>query len=168
MEIWKPVVGYEDAYEVSSRGKVRSVDRVTERGAKLRGVPLTEFKTPHGYVRVGLCKHGKTRTTLVHPLVLEAFVGPRPAGSDCRHLNDVPDDNRIENLAWGSRSENVYDSVRNGSHINARKTHCIRGHAFAGANLYIAKQTGKRQCKQCASDGQRRRISAKRKEAEIA
>ena len=167
MEIWKPVVGYEGTYEVSNRGRVRSIDRINYRGVKLKGVELTQFRTPHGYVRVGLCKFGKTRTTLVHPLVLEAFVGPRPEGSDCRHLNDKPDDNRVENLAWGSRSQNQYDSVRNGSHINARKVRCIRGHEFAGGNLYIAPKTGKRQCKRCASDAQRRRISEKRKRREM-
>lgn len=164
MEIWKPVVGYEGMYEVSNRGKVRSIDRTNYRGSRLKGVVLTQFRTPHGYMRVGLCKFGNTRTTLVHPLVLEAFVGPRPVGSDCRHLNDKPDDNRVENLAWGSRSQNVHDSVSNGSHINARKKRCIRGHELIGENLYIAPRTGKRQCKRCASDAQRVRISKKRRD----
>lgn len=163
MESWKQVVGYEGIYEVSNRGSVRSVDRVSSSGSRLKGVTLTQFKTPHGYVRVGMCKLGKTRTVLVHPLVLEAFVGPRPGGSDCRHLNDKPDDNRLENLRWGSRSQNTYDSVRNGSHINARKTHCKRGHPFAGNNLYVVAKTGKRQCKTCASEAQKVRINNRKR-----
>lgn len=161
-EYWKPVVGYEGLYEVSNRGGVRSVDRISSAGSRLKGVTLAQFKTPHGYIRVGMCKQGETKTLLVHPLVLEAFVGPRPDGSDCRHLNDQPDDNRVENLQWGTRSQNTYDSVRNGSHINARKTHCIRGHEFSGSNLYIAPKSGKRQCKTCSSDGQRNRIKKRR------
>lgn len=154
-EVWLPVVGYEGIYEVSSIGRVRSIDRISSSGSRLKGKLMTPFSTPHGYLRVGLCRDGKTKTTLVHPLVLEAFVGPRPKGADCRHLNDVPDDNRVENLRWGSRSMNLFDNVRNGNHINARKTHCIRGHLLAGDNLYLVKRSGKRQCKRCASDRQK-------------
>lgn len=164
MEIWRPVVGHEGLYEVSSHGGVRSVDRISSSGSRLEGVTLTQFKTPHGYLRVGMSKFGKTRTMLVHPMVLEAFVGPRPAGEDCRHLNDKPDDNRVENLQWGTRSQNIYDSVRNGSHINARKTQCIRGHSLSGANLYIAPKSGKRGCKTCAADSQRARTNKRRQE----
>lgn len=162
MERWKAIVGYEGIYEVSSLGGVRSLDRYSSSGRRLKGATLPQFRTPHGYLRVGLCKQGKTRTELVHPLVLEAFVGPRPEGCDCCHLNDVPDDNRLENLRWGTRSQNILDSVRNGNHINARKTHCIRGHQLSGANLYVAEKTGKRHCKTCASDSQKRRLALKR------
>jgi hypothetical protein len=50
----------------------------------------------------------------VAALVLETFVGPRPEGHVAMHLNDDPSDNRLENLKWGTRSENVRDSVSKG------------------------------------------------------
>jgi len=66
------------------------------------------------YPRVTLCDKGKRTRTRVHVLVLLAFAGPRPEGFHARHLNDDPEDNRIENLRWGTASENVEDTRRNG------------------------------------------------------
>lgn len=69
----------------------------------------------HGYPSVGLRRNGKTYTgQRVHVLVLTAFIGPRPAGMVSRHLNDIPTDNRLENLAWGTQKDNLEDSRRNG------------------------------------------------------
>lgn len=50
----------------------------------------------------------------IHHAVLLAFVGKRPEGAEARHLNDEPDDNRSENLVWGTRRENMADRIRNG------------------------------------------------------
>jgi len=84
----------------------------------------------NGYRTVGLFTAGRIhRSVYVHRLVLEAFVGPCPEGMECRHLNGVRSDNRIENLAWGTHEENLNDReahhgyryVRRGSgHPNAR------------------------------------------------
>lgn len=57
---------------------------------------------------------GKGRTKDVHDLVLTAFVGPRPAGSLGLHWNDIPTDNRLENLRWGTKRDNSLDALRNG------------------------------------------------------
>ncbi len=65
-----------------------------------------------GHIKVTL----KGKAALVHRLMLEAFVGPCPPGMQCRHIDGNPANNRIENLAWGTRSENVMDAVRHGTH----------------------------------------------------
>jgi hypothetical protein len=54
---------------------------------------------------------GHKRTVRVHRLVWSAFNGPIPPGLDVRHLNHQPHDNRLENLAVGTRAENIHDSV---------------------------------------------------------
>lgn len=56
---------------------------------------------------------GKFRRRRVHRMVLLAHVGLPKNGEECRHLNDVKLDNRAQNLAWGTRSENVIDSYKN-------------------------------------------------------
>jgi hypothetical protein len=62
----------------------------------------------------------------VHRLVLEAFVGPCPPGMECRHLNGVRTDNRLVNLAWGTKQENAADVRRHGHfafgsrHVNSK------------------------------------------------
>lgn len=140
MTKWLPVVGYEGDYEVSDDGQVRSLLRakphVLRPGIMKRG----------GYPHVSL--RGKTRT--VHTLMLEAFVGPRPAGDihGC-HKDDVPDHNVISNLEWGTRSKNYLDAVRNGRHVNASKTHCKWGHEFTPENTKPQSGGRGRACRAC-------------------
>lgn len=68
----------------------------------------------------------------------------------CRHLNGNPYDNRLENLAWGTPSENMLDKVRHGTHHNAIKTHCPRQHQLIEPNLVLSHlRQGKRRCLAC-------------------
>lgn len=113
-EVWKPVVGFEGVYEVSNMGRVRSLDRLTTQRAKgggtceryRKGVLLRPGKATAGHLTVAL---GRGNSRLVHHLVLEAFVGPKPPGLECRHLNGVENDNRLENLRWDTRGNNSRD-----------------------------------------------------------
>jgi hypothetical protein len=67
-----------------------------------------------GHRLVGLRRGGIYKSKSVHRLVLEAFVGPCPPGFVCRHINGDPDDNRLENLSWGTISENAIDRSAHG------------------------------------------------------
>jgi hypothetical protein len=69
-----------------------------------------------GYLRTCF----KKRTYYVHNLVLEAFVGPRPAGMECRHINGDRKDCRLENLAWGTKLENASDKIRHGTCVRLK------------------------------------------------
>ena len=119
MEVWKSVLGYKGIYEVSDRGRVRSVDRVIDGGRGGRrnqpGCAMATTLDLWGYPRLGLNRDGGTSTRSVHSLVLEAFVGPRPDGLECAHENGVKTDNRPENLRWATRTENEGDKVGHGT-----------------------------------------------------
>lgn len=153
-EQWKPVLGFEGLYEVSDRGRVRSVDRVLVksdgRRMTIKG-KLLKGGTNQGYVSHKM--QGVTKFT--HIMVLEAFVGPRPPGMQVRHLNDIKDDNRLSNLRWGTSSENAKDRVRNGIHPMARKTHCPQGHEYTPENTYLYGT--RRSCKTCNQERARER-----------
>ena len=123
-EEWRPIPGHE-GYEASSTGAIRSLRRLTPHVLR----PWTH-KTGHLSVSLG---RGHKHT--VHSLVALTFHGPRPAGLDIRHLNSDPADNRPENLAYGTRSENQRDSVLAGTHPHAKKTHCPRGHEYTPENI---------------------------------
>jgi hypothetical protein len=66
------------------------------------------IKTRLGYYDVCLEDRKQYR---VHRLVLEAFIGPCPKGMECRHIDGKPTNNRLENLAWGTRKENIQDKL---------------------------------------------------------
>ena len=133
VESWRPVVGWEGFYEVSSHGRVRSIDRIHHSRAgytqKYRGRMLRPNLT-HGYWGVTLSRDTIPSTRKVHHLVLEAFVGPRPEGMEACHINGIRNDARLSNLRWGTHSSNTLDQVRHGTHAEARKTHCPRGHVY--------------------------------------
>lgn len=101
---WRKVNGW--PYEVSETGRVRRIDT----GRELKG---TRVRSGHRVVALQL--HGYRETTGIHRLVLAAFDRPSKPGEQCRHLNGVPDDNRLENLAWGSALENQRDRKEHGT-----------------------------------------------------
>jgi hypothetical protein len=68
----------------------------------------------NGYPTVQLCRRGGASTRTVHRVVLEAFVGFRPPGYECRHLDGDRTNNRLENICWGTPQENEADKVRHG------------------------------------------------------
>jgi len=112
----KPIPGFPN-YVVSADGVVYS-NRVY--GSKTRRTgpwwvmkPKTRAKYKHTYVDL-FREVGKPERFFVHQLVLLAFVGPCPEGEEVRHLNDVGNDNRLENLEYGTRKENLADAMRNG------------------------------------------------------
>lgn len=157
-EQWRPVVGYEGAYEVSDLGRVRSLDRITDRGRRWRGRLMTPATMPAGYQVVTLWRDGAQRTHLVHRLVLTAFVGPQSARTEVRHGDGDPANNALTNLAWGTHSENQHDQVAHGTHHHAAKDRCPAGHPYDEANTYHYPGRPHRGCRAC-----RRRWSTSRK-----
>jgi hypothetical protein len=164
MERWKPVVGFEDYYEVSDLGRVRSLARTCRNSVGTYQLkprilkPRPDGRSKGGighHVAVCLAVDGNTTQRQVHVLVLEAFVGPRPMKHETRHLNGIPNDNRLSNLTWGTAAENRADTLRHGTHLRGSckanaKLHeidipLIRAANAAGASHYeLARQYGVR------------------------
>lgn len=115
---WRTVVGF-PTHSVSNDGRVR-------RGPYI----LKGFLDDKGYPAV----HFGGDMKRIHRLVAAAFLGPRPDGTEVRHLNGVRADSRPENLAYGTRAENMQDALTHGTHYQAYKTHCVHGHPFDEEN----------------------------------
>ena len=138
MSNWKDIAGYEGLYQVSDGGQVRSLDRVSCYGRRLKGRTLRA--TPNdksGHLAVGLWSQGKQRTLYVHRLVAAAFIGPCPDGQEVRHGANGIGDNSVGNLCYGTRSENLLDCRRDGT----KGTPVVRGDGVEFANMAIAAES---------------------------
>jgi DNA-binding XRE family transcriptional regulator len=102
MSRWLPVPDYEGLYEVSDNGQVRRNGRI-----------LKMLTSKTGHLSVTLSKAGcRKRQVNVHRLVLIAFVGQPPSGTEARHYPDrSPSNNRLDNLSWATRAVNVRDRI---------------------------------------------------------
>ena len=130
-EVWKPVVGFEDRYEVSNLGRLRSFPHETlicrKRGKpyvlKKRGVEIVPQPRRHGYMAVWLYGNGGNngragKQYSVHRIVAEAFI-PNPNGyAEVNHINEDKTDNRAYNLEWCTHKENSNHGTR-GERIGA-------------------------------------------------
>lgn len=103
-EIWKDVKGFEGLYKISSWGRVFSV-----RNNKLRS--LKEDKD--GYKTVGLYFKSKQTGKLVHRLVLDHFIERPTPAHECNHKDGDRGNNKLSNLEWVTRSENIRHSFEN-------------------------------------------------------
>lgn len=103
MAIWKPIPNF-PGYEVSSLGQVRRGNRLLAIG-----------KNVSGYPRVTLSVGGRSVSRVVHALVAEAFIGPRPNGLQVRHLDGSKNNNRPCNLVYGTAAENAADKALHGT-----------------------------------------------------
>jgi hypothetical protein len=164
-EVWLPVIGWENLYEVSDCGRVRSVERVVPFGANTRRVlsrVLQPGRAAHGGVLFVHLTNGERRQVRrVHLLVLEAFRGPRPPGLEACHWDDDNENNHLENLRWDTHGANERDKIRNGNHHQVNKTHCPAGHEYTPENTKVGKNGG-RWCRECHRIDGRRRYHARK------
>lgn len=138
-------------YKVLPDGTVWSL------GSNWRGYgprQLTAHPNSGGYLRVRMGSGELRKSAMVHKLVAEAFIGPKPSPvHQVRHLNGNKTDNRASNLAWGTAAENAADrdghgtTARGLSHGNSKLTpksvRYTRQRFSEGASVYsLARELG--------------------------
>lgn len=134
MEIWKPIVGYEGWYEVSSLGSVRGLARFVPHRSSKNGYAKRKAKIKscrtfaNGHIYVTLHKEGRATTLGVHVLVAEAFIGrPRDGTAlDVCHKDGKPNNNKPRNLYFGTDKQNMADRDRHGRTARGEKHWCAK------------------------------------------
>ena len=121
-EIWKDIPGYEGKYQASSEGRIRSLDREVKGVCHYTGEPFIrrikgKILSPGRFCKSGhvsvVLGHG-TQGKPVHQLVMKTFVGEPTEGMEVLHNNGNPKDNRLQNLRYGTRTDNILDVYRQG------------------------------------------------------
>ena len=107
MEEWLGVIGFEELYEVSNHGQVRSV--------KTGQIKKITFRKLDNRPYIGLWKNAKQKIVRPYRLVLEAFVGKCPQGMECCHNDGNPMNNNLSNLRWDTPKNNHADKVKHGT-----------------------------------------------------
>lgn len=111
---WRSVVGYEGLYEVSTDGRVRTVEHITNGHAIMPTELAIKIYKSQRYARVRLYRDGKSKDHMVHRLVAEAFI-PNPDNKpQVNHIDGDRSNNRVENLEWCTASENQRHAYRAG------------------------------------------------------
>ena len=116
-EVWRDVKGYEGLYQVSSNGRVKSLERTfidkIGRERYVKECILKPGMDKGGYLRVGLCDGEKRKTFKVHRLVCEAYHENPDNKPQVNHINEIKTDNRACNLEWATARENSNFGTRN-------------------------------------------------------
>lgn len=123
-ERWKPVVGFEGYYEVSSIGRVRSVGRdITRSDGVVRHYEprlMSLHLNTDGYSQVKLSSNHVSRYYSVHRLVAMAFIANPENLPEVNHIDAVRTNNTVENLEWCTHGDNIRYSIQLGNHFCTR------------------------------------------------
>lgn len=144
LEEWRPVVGYEGLYEVSSNGRVKSLKRTcpTKGGARRTVNERIMMASPdgNGYMSVPLSKDSKHKTVRICHMVALAFLGPRPEGFVIAHGPNGQQDDSISNLSYKTQAGNCADKLRDDTHCRGER-HPKTGSVNSKSDL-LGKQLG--------------------------
>lgn len=125
MEIWKPIVGYEWAYEVSSLGRVRSKRREVHYVNGRVDIRESQIKSQRlrkdGYLVFNVSQGSEKAVLHTHVEVCRAFHGLNPGGMMVCHRDGVRSNNSETNLRWDTCKGNFGDMVEHGTRCRGER-----------------------------------------------
>ena len=144
-EIWKPVKDYEEYYEVSNLGRVRSLDRYVNcaNGQRLHKGKILQLEVDRlGYRLAHVSKDGKDDRLLVHRMVAEAFID-NPEDYPCvNHKDETPWNNKISNLEWCTYAYNNQYNELNQKRFKTRSNNIVNGITKIGTSILMKDLNG--------------------------
>lgn len=117
MEIWKPIPNYNNFYEASNTGKIRSVDRIVKQRNNRKQLKKGKILSPSinrcGYLVQPLSRNNKLVSFTVHKLVAITFLEKPKYKCEINHKDGNKLNNNVDNLEWVTRSDNLRHAVKN-------------------------------------------------------
>ncbi len=159
LEIWKDIDGYEDLYQVSNLGMVKSLERYKQNHGKLQLIPekiKLKRLDQQGYELVDLYRDNKQKTIRVHRLVAEAFISNYGNKDTVNHIDGNKTNNKADNLEWASfeeqnrhfykhnlkSEENIRKAVKAMNKAQAKKVKCLNNGIIYESASDAARQVG--------------------------
>lgn len=141
MEEWKDIEGFENKYQVSTEGNVRSLNY--NNTGKIRN--LKPKVNRYGYLEVKLSKNNKTRVFLISTLVAKAFIKKPNEEMMACHISENILDNNVRNLKWCYRSEMLHNTYKRGRRAGTPSNNKISYKGISGKNKTdLFKKLGKK------------------------
>lgn len=121
MEIWKTIPKFNNEYEISNLGRIRSTDSIIKRSNGWpyfrKGKILKPSSKYGGYYKGAVCVNKKMISYKIHRLVAEVFI-PNPENKEeVNHIDGNKLNNNISNLEWCTRQENIKHCIDNNLQI---------------------------------------------------
>jgi hypothetical protein len=123
LEVWKDIEKYKGLYQVSNKGRVRSLDRVDPLGRMRKGKIMAPQPNRLGYYMIRLSKNGVRGSIAVHRLVATAFIPNPDDKKEVNHKDGIKSHNYDSNLEWVTRSENITHAYNNGLATQSNRRH---------------------------------------------
>jgi len=114
-KIWKDIEGYEGLYQISNLGNVKSLIANMNRRKRLLKAKFEK----DNYAYVSLYKNKIAKNKKIHRLVAQHFISNPENKLEVNHKNGIKTDNRVDNLEWCTRSENVNHAIINNFYKNS-------------------------------------------------
>lgn len=116
MEIWKDVKEFDGLYQISNKGRAKSLPRRI-RNNKGFFISKEKILKPNpdkwGYLTYSFRKDGKTFVLKAHRIVATTFIKNKDNKATVNHINEIKTDNRVENLEWATMQENINHGTHN-------------------------------------------------------
>ncbi len=156
IEEWIDIKGFEGKYQISSNGRVRSLDRITVdsigRSRLYKGQIMKPFVNGSGYLQLNLSLNGIKYNPFLHKLIAEHFISNPNNYPEVNHINHNKLDCSIENLEWCTRKENMIKASefyrKNPDKTKIKFSHPII-ETCVDCNNIISK--GSKRCKSCSN-----------------
>lgn len=141
MEIYKDIEGYEQLYQISNYGNVKSLKYNKEK-------ILKPAKLKNGYLQVTLCKEEKRKQHYIHRLVGEAFIDNPNNYKQVNHKDENPANNNVSNLEWCTNEYNINYGTRNQrvAEKTSKQVLCLETGVIYPSTQEVERQLGFLQC----------------------
>ena len=142
IEIWKEIPMLDGRYEASNLGNIRNANKKNIKNESF-GKVKKKYTDKQGYERVGITVGKQDKIYRVHNLIMNAFYGDKPFDkAEINHIDGIKTNNRLDNLEWCTKSENMQHALKNDLYPKSENHHSAKYKESDIVNIYQLYKNG--------------------------